>query len=58
MKKLSIWQWVSLGIAGAALVTEVVLVFVAPGTAIWAGGAFVLGGGSGYWLKKNNVVNK
>ena len=58
MKKLSVWQWIALGIIVAAIATEITLAFTHPGTAVWAGIAFILGGISGYWLKKNNIVNK
>jgi EamA domain-containing membrane protein RarD len=57
MKKLTVKQWIAIGIMVAAVIAEVVLVFTNPGTAVWAGVSYVLGGITGYWLKKKNIVN-
>lgn len=54
---MTVKQWVAVGIAAAAVITELVLVFVQPLSAVFAGGGFVLGGVTGYLLKKNNIVN-
>lgn len=58
MKKLSLTQWIALGIIATAIIVEIVLVFTHPAAALWAGVAFLLGLAAGYWLKKNNIVNK
>lgn len=58
MKKLTVRQWIALGIGVAAVVTEIVLICTNQVAAICSGGGFLLGGSCGYLAKKNNIVNK
>jgi len=62
MKKLNWQQWTAIGITAAVIITGVVLHLVQPTvsyafTEIMTAGGFVLGGITGYLLKKNNIVN-
>lgn len=58
MKKLTVKQWIALGLAVAAVVAEIVLVYTNPAAAIFAGAGFALGCVTGYLAKKKNIVNQ
>ena len=63
MKNWTWKQWTALGIIAAVIIAAVVCHLVQPQvTYAWlemvAGGTFVLGALTGYWLKKNDVVKK
>lgn len=53
--KLNWKQWTAIGIAAAAVITEVVLIFTAPGAALTAGIGYVLGALTGYLALKKGV---
>ena len=57
MKNWTWKQWTALGIAAASIITEVVLIFTAPGAALTAGIGFVLGAATCYLAMKKKVVN-
>lgn len=63
MKNWTWKQWAALGIIAAVIIAAVVCHLVQPQvTYAWlemvAGGTFVLGALTGYWLKKNDVVKQ
>ena len=63
MKKLTWQQWTAIGITAAVIITGIVLHLVQPAVSYaWleavATGTFVLGGVTGWLLKKNNIINK
>lgn len=58
MKNLTTKQWVAIGVGVVAIVTEIVLICTNPVAAIFSGGGFLIGGGTGYLAKKENIVNK
>lgn len=58
MKKITLKQWIALGVGVAAVVTEIVLICTNQVAAICSGGGFILGGVCGYLAKKENIVNK
>lgn len=63
MKNWTWKQWTALGIIAAVVIAAVVCHLVQPQvTYAWlemvAGGTFVLGALTGYWLKKNDVVKQ
>jgi hypothetical protein len=63
MKNWTWKQWTAIGIIAAVIITGIVLHLVQPAVSYaWleavSAGTFVLGGVSGYLLKKNNIVNK
>ena len=55
--KLNWKQWTAIGIAAAAVITEVVLIFTAPGAALTAGIGYVLGALTGYLSLNKGDVN-
>ena len=63
MKNWTWKQWTALGIIVAVVIAAVVCHLVQPQVSyawleIVSAGMFVLGGVTGYLLKKNNIVNK
>lgn len=63
MKNWTWKQWTAIGIIAAVIITGIVLHLVQPAVSYaWleavATGTFVLGGVTGWLLKKNNIINK
>ena len=56
MKNLNWMQWTAIGLIIAAIITEIVFIFVQPLTAVVASFSFVFGCVAGYLLKKNGIV--
>lgn len=52
--KLTVKQWIGIGIAAASVITEIVLVFTEPVAAVFAGAGYVLGVLSGILIEKKN----